>query len=104
MKKPILKQMLRPALALVAAVLLAGPSVAADVTLNLKAEARTVTMPDGSPPIPMWGFFDLADAGADWTPGPQPVGPAGRGYAHHQPDQHPDGAGRRSLYRGRRLL
>ena len=49
MKKPILKQMLRPALALVAALLLAGPSVAADVTLNLTAEARTVTMPDGAP-------------------------------------------------------
>ena len=71
MKKPILKQMLRPALALVAALLLAGPSVAADVTMNLTAEARNVTMPDGTV-VPMWGFFDAA--GADWSPGPQPVG------------------------------
>ncbi|WP_373500399.1 Ig-like domain-containing protein [Desulfococcus sp.] len=70
------------ALALAAVALAAGPSLAASVTLNLKAEARPVTMPDpdGAGPltgqvITMWGFFDSADAGTQWKPFDMPVKP-----------------------------
>ena len=49
-------------------------------TLNLKAEQRTVTMPDpdGGGPlagevINMWGFFDVADIGTTWSLGPRPA-------------------------------
>lgn len=47
--------------------LLASPSLAALVTVDLKAEARQVMMPDGTS-INMWGFFDLNDTGTSWVP------------------------------------
>lgn len=54
-------------LVMTAGIVFASPSFAAVV--DLKAEARPVTMPDGTS-IMMWGFFDTADTGTDWTPGP----------------------------------
>lgn len=45
--------------------LLASSALA--TTLNLQADARTVTMPDGTT-IPMWGFFDSTDTTSDWSP------------------------------------
>lgn len=67
--RPILK-LLAPTL--VAIALVAGPSLAADVTLTLTAEQRPVTMPDGTI-HQMWGFFD-ATSGPNWAPGPRPMG------------------------------
>ena len=52
-------------LLLLGTLLLANPAMA--VTLNLQADARTVSMPDGAT-IAMWGFFDNADATSDWAP------------------------------------
>lgn len=54
-------------LLLLGTLLLASPSLAALVEIDLKAEARPVMMPDGSN-IDMWGFFELNDTGSNWTP------------------------------------
>jgi VCBS repeat-containing protein len=54
-------------LLLLSTLLLASPSLAALVTVDLKAEARQVVMPDGTS-INMWGFFDLNDTGTNWVP------------------------------------
>lgn len=54
-------------LLLLSTLLLASPSLAALVTVDLKAEARQVMMPDGTS-INMWGFFDLNDTGTSWIP------------------------------------
>lgn len=54
-------------LLLLGTLLLASPSLAALVEVDLKAEVRTVMMPDGTS-IDMWGFFDLNDIGSSWTP------------------------------------
>lgn len=54
-------------LLLLSTLLLATPSLAALVTVDLKAEARPVVMPDGTS-IDMWGFFDQNDNGTSWAP------------------------------------
>lgn len=63
------KSLMQAALALITMVFAASLSLGADVTIDLKTEARTATMPDGAV-ISMWGFFDAADMNTDWTPGP----------------------------------
>ncbi|MFH0726738.1 MAG: Ig-like domain-containing protein [Pseudomonadota bacterium] len=69
--KLIKSMLLWAAIILVSLTLTAGPSLGA--TIALKSEARPVDLPDGAGgtvSIPMWGFFNSADAGAKWLPGP----------------------------------
>lgn len=66
-----IRSMLWATVMLVSLILTAGPSSGA--TISLKAEARSVDLPDGgggTVPVPMWGFFDSADTGTQWLPGP----------------------------------
>jgi FtsP/CotA-like multicopper oxidase with cupredoxin domain len=65
------KNLMRAAMVLAVLTLAAGPSFGAVV--DLKAEARDVTLPNGAGgtvAVPMWGFFDPADTSTEWKPGP----------------------------------
>lgn len=67
----LIRNLMRATVVLAVLTLAAGPSFGAVV--ELKAEARNVTLPDGAGgtvQIPMWGFFELADTGEEWKPGP----------------------------------
>lgn len=75
MKKTILKKILTLAMVLAAVVMMAGYSMAADITVNLAAVQATWTPPGGGT-IPMWGFVeDTANSCdgpfPDWDVGPQ---------------------------------
>lgn len=67
----LIRTFTRATLVLAVVALATGPSFGAVV--NLKAESRPVTLPDGTGgtvAIPMWGFFDSADTGPEWKAGP----------------------------------